>query len=216
MCKLIGFLGSRDVFFVTSKFNNEMQAMFCGRILPSLYSFSCGSDFAKTEYYSPSNLLVRSATYHYQPVENDTWHHSKHSMIILVTKPISFMPVLLGQQVKKILPVKRITQGKSKPLVENIFSYQSSYWGMSTLAAPVLLYRPSQSWSNNWAVARAAGKKSGQQEQKPSHITVVITKAMGLIPVEAWICLLWQLLNPFTPKKWSIRNTFEPHYFKLS
>ena len=31
--------------FVASKFNSEMQAMFCGRILPSLYSFSCGSDF---------------------------------------------------------------------------------------------------------------------------------------------------------------------------
>ena len=25
--------------------DDEMQAMFCGRILPSLYSFSCGSDF---------------------------------------------------------------------------------------------------------------------------------------------------------------------------
>ena len=43
---IIGFSGTRDVFFfVASKFNSEMQAMFCGRILPSLYSFSCGSDF---------------------------------------------------------------------------------------------------------------------------------------------------------------------------
>ena len=31
-----------------------------------------------------------------------------------------------------------ITQGKSQPLIENIISYQSSYWGMSTLAVPVL------------------------------------------------------------------------------
>ena len=35
---------------------------------------------------------------------------------------------------EKILPVKTLTQGKSKPLVENINSYQSSYWGKSTLA----------------------------------------------------------------------------------
>ena len=47
MCILIiGFPGWRDVFFFfASKFNSEMQAMFCGRILPSLYSFPCGSDF---------------------------------------------------------------------------------------------------------------------------------------------------------------------------
>ena len=68
-------------------------------------------------------------------------HHSKHSMIILVTKPVSITPVLsLARKAsERILPVKTITQGKSKPLVENIFSYQSSYWGMSTLAVPVLL-----------------------------------------------------------------------------
>ena len=43
---VIGCSGSRDVFlFVASKFNSEMQAMFCIRILPSLYSFSCCSDF---------------------------------------------------------------------------------------------------------------------------------------------------------------------------
>ena len=35
------------VFFVASKFSSEMQAMFCGRILPSLDSFSCGSDFCQ-------------------------------------------------------------------------------------------------------------------------------------------------------------------------
>ena len=133
-------------FFVASKFNSEMQAMFCGRILPSLCSFFVVVIFAKTECYSPSNLLVRSAmyctsaTYQYQPVEDDMWHHSKHSMIILVTEAISIMPVLsLARKTsEKILPVKTITQGKSKPLVENIFSYQSSYWGMSTRAVPVL------------------------------------------------------------------------------
>ena len=54
MCKLIGF-----------KFNSKMQAMFCGRILPSLYTvvFLVVTSFAKTECYSPSNLLVRSVTY---------------------------------------------------------------------------------------------------------------------------------------------------------
>ena len=42
---------------------------------------------------------------------------------ILVTKPISITPVLsLARKAsEKILPVKTITQGKSKPLVENIF-----------------------------------------------------------------------------------------------
>ena len=42
---VIGCSGSRDVFVVASKFNSEMQAMFCVRIIPSLYSFSCGNDF---------------------------------------------------------------------------------------------------------------------------------------------------------------------------
>ena len=44
-------------------------------------------------------------------------------MIILVTKPISITPVLslARKAIAKILPVKTITQGKSKPLVENIF-----------------------------------------------------------------------------------------------
>ena len=103
--------------------------------------------FAKTECYSPSNLLVRSAmcrtsaTYQLSTCRKWYVHHSKHSMIILVTKPISITPVLsLARKAsEKILPVKTITQGKSKLLVENIFSYQSSYWGMSTLAVPVLL-----------------------------------------------------------------------------
>ena len=53
---------------------------------------------------------------------------------------VVFLVVAIFQ---KILPVKTITQGKSKPLVENIFSYQSSYWGMSTLAVPVLFYHAS-------------------------------------------------------------------------
>ena len=121
------------VFFVASKFNSEMQAMFCGRILPSLYSFLVVAIFAKTECYSPSNLLVRSAmcrtsaTYQLSTCRKRYVHHSKHSMIILVTKPISITPVLsLARKAsEKILPVKTITQGKSKPLVENIFSYQS-------------------------------------------------------------------------------------------
>ena len=29
-------IGSRDVFFGVSKFNSEMQVMFCGRILSNL------------------------------------------------------------------------------------------------------------------------------------------------------------------------------------
>ena len=41
MCILIELLDFREqvmcFFFVASKFNSEMQAMFCGRIIPSLY-----------------------------------------------------------------------------------------------------------------------------------------------------------------------------------
>ena len=47
-------------FFVASKLNSEMQAMFCGRILPSLYVFLVVAIFAKPECYSSSNLLVCS------------------------------------------------------------------------------------------------------------------------------------------------------------
>ena len=103
--------------------------------------------FAKTECYSPSNLLVcsamcrTSATYQLSTCRKWYVNHSRHSMIILVMKPISIMPVLsLAQKASdKIGPVKMIPQGKSQPLVENSFSYWSSYWGMSTLAVPVLL-----------------------------------------------------------------------------
>ena len=76
-------------------------------------------------------------------------------MIILVTKPISITPVLslARKKSEKILPVKTITQGKSKPVVENIFSYQLSYWGMSTLAVPVLLnVRPRYLWYRPLAI----------------------------------------------------------------
>ena len=52
------------------------------------------TSFAKTKCYSPSNLLSTPRHINYWPVENDTWRHCKHSMIILVTKPISITPVL--------------------------------------------------------------------------------------------------------------------------
>ena len=63
-------------------------------------------------------------------------------LIILVTKPISITPVLsLARKAsKKSSRSKRSLNSRSKPLVEHIFSYQLSYWGMSTLAVPVLLY----------------------------------------------------------------------------
>ena len=110
---VLGRSESRDVIFVASKFNREMQAM-CGIILPSLYSFYCGSDcgFAKTDCYSPSNLLVRSATRRTSAMcqlstcRNNTWHHSKHSMIILVTKPLSSTPVLSLARSKRSLKAK--------------------------------------------------------------------------------------------------------------
>ena len=45
------------MFVVASKFNSEMQAMFCVRILPSLYNFSCGSDFFENRLLLYSILL---------------------------------------------------------------------------------------------------------------------------------------------------------------
>ena len=39
----------KHVFVVSSQFNSEMQAMFCARILSSLYSFPCGSDVCLTD-----------------------------------------------------------------------------------------------------------------------------------------------------------------------
>ena len=140
---IIGFSGTCDVFFC----REQIQQRDAGNVLWQVYIvFLVVAIFAKTKCYSPSNLLVRSMMCHtsatYQLSTCRKWyvHHSKHSMIILVTKPISITPVLsLAQKAsEKILPAKTITQGKSKALVENIFSYQSSYWGMSTLAVPVL------------------------------------------------------------------------------
>ena len=146
---IIGFSGTHDVFFL-SRANSTVRCRHCSvaEFFQVYIVFLVVAIFAKTACYSPSNLLVRSvmcrtsATYQLSTCRKLYVHHSKHSMIILVTKPISITPVLpLARKAsEKILPVKMITQGKSKPLGENIFLYQSSYWGMTTLAVPVLLY----------------------------------------------------------------------------
>ena len=104
---------------------------------------------AKTECYSPSNLLVRSAMYRtsatcqwstcrkwyavpFQALHDQFSHKTYKHHTSTVT--------CLESKLKKSSRSKRITQGKSKPLTENIFSYQSSYWGMSTPEVPVLFY----------------------------------------------------------------------------
>ena len=145
---IIGFSGTRDVFFLL-RANSTVRCRRCfvAEFFQVYIVFLVVAIFAKTECYSPSNLQVRSAmcrnsaTYQFSTCRKWCVHHSKHSIFILVKKPISITPVLsLARKArKKFLPVKTITKGKSKPLVENIFSYQSSYWGMSTLAVPVLL-----------------------------------------------------------------------------
>ena len=63
-------------------------------------------------------------------------------MIILVTKPISITPVLsLARKASaKIFPVKRSLKAKANHSLKISLSYQSSYWSMSTLAVPVLLF----------------------------------------------------------------------------
>ena len=144
---IIGFSGTRDVFlFCREQIQQRDECDVLWQNSSKSIVFLVVAIFAKTESYSPSNLLVHSAmcrtsaTYQLSACRKWYVHHSKHSMIIFVTKPISITPVLsLARKAsEKILPVKTITQGKSKPLVGNIFSYQSSYWGMSTLAVPVL------------------------------------------------------------------------------
>ena len=152
---IIGFSGTCDVFFLLrANSTARWRRFFVAEFFQVYKIFLVVAIFAKTECYLPSNLLVRSAmcrtsaTYQLSTCRKWYVHHFKHSMIILVMKPISIMPVLsLARKAsEKILPVKTITQGKSKPLVENMFSYQSSYWGMSTLAVPVLfviVYRSS-------------------------------------------------------------------------
>ena len=144
---IIGFSGTRDVFFLSRANSTARCRVFLAEFFQVYIVFLVVAIFAKTECYSPSNLLVRSAmcrtsaTYQLSTCRKWYVQHSKHSMIILVMKPISITPVLsLARKAsEKILPVKTITQGKSKPLVENMFLYQSSYWGMSTLAVPVLV-----------------------------------------------------------------------------
>ena len=86
-----------------AKFNSEMEAMFCVRILPSLCGFPCGSNFCS------KGLLVFA--FKFASLLRDvlcfcnvsiidlskmicTWCHSKHSIIILVMKPMSITPVL--------------------------------------------------------------------------------------------------------------------------
>ena len=51
----------------------------------------------------------------------------------------------------KILRVKTITQGKCKSLVVNIILYETSYWGMSTLALPVFL-----TIQSNFAISKSS------------------------------------------------------------
>ena len=123
VCKLIGFSGSRDVFFLL-RANSTVgcRQCFVAEFFQVYIVFLVVVILAKTECYSPSNLLVRSATYRtsatYQFSTCRKWyvHHSKHSMIILVTKPISTTPVLsrslAWKASKKILPVKTITNSQ--------------------------------------------------------------------------------------------------------
>ena len=126
---IIGFSGTRDVFLSRANSTARCRQCFVAEFFQVYIVFLVVAIFAKTECYSRSNLLVRSAmcrtsaTYQLSTCRKWYVHHSKHSMIILVTKPISITPVLsLARKAsEKILPVKTITQGKSKPLVESIF-----------------------------------------------------------------------------------------------
>ena len=126
MCKLIEFR-DRVMFFFLSRANSTARCRQCfvAEFFQVYIVFLVVAIFAKTVCYSPSNLLVRSAMCRTSATQQLStcrkWyvHHSKHSIIILVTQPISITPVLspARKASEKILPVKTITQGKSKPLV---------------------------------------------------------------------------------------------------
>ena len=87
-------------FFVASKFNSEMQAMFCGRILPSLYSFPCGSDFCQNrvlfalKFTSPLRDVSHLWDVSIIDLSKMILGLIPSILIILVTKPISITPVL--------------------------------------------------------------------------------------------------------------------------
>ena len=110
-------------------------------------------------HYSPSNSLVRSKTCRGSSIRQlscrklhlASFHGFQH--VTLVTKPIDIGSALSLARFKKfkILRVKTITQGKCKSLVENIISYETSYWGMSTLALPVFL-----TIQSNFAISKSS------------------------------------------------------------
>ena len=90
----IGCSGSHDICCHKEN-SSEIQAMFCVRILPSLCGFPLKGIAIRLQIYdSTLRRIAPLWRINYWPVENDTWHHSEHSIIILVTKPISITPVL--------------------------------------------------------------------------------------------------------------------------
>ena len=97
---IIGFSGTRDVFLSRANSTARCRRCFVAEFFQFYIVFLVVTSFAKTKCYSPSNLLVRSAMCRtsatYQLLTCRKWYvqHSKHSMIILVTKPLSITPVL--------------------------------------------------------------------------------------------------------------------------
>ena len=141
MCKLIGFSCS----FVASKFNSKMQAIFCGRIFPSLYSFFVVMSSAKTECYSPSNLLVRSATYRtsatYQLSTCRKWYvaslqafHKHHTSTVTCSES------------KLRNPPGQNDGSRQKLTTRWKYFFVSSYWGMSTLDGWMVRFSACLDW----------------------------------------------------------------------
>ena len=140
ICKLIGFSGSRDVFFL-SRANSTARCRRCfvAELFQVCIVFLVVAIFAKTECYSPSNLQVRSAmcltSAMYQLSTCRKWyvHHFKHFSHETCKHHAS--TVTCSESKWKKPPGQN---DHSRQKQTNSFSYQSSYWGMSTLAVPVL------------------------------------------------------------------------------
>ena len=120
--------------------------MFCVRILPSICGFQCGSDFFLIgllfAFKVTSSLRDLSRVCEVSIVDlskmipdlipNIPKRPTSHETYKCYTTELS----LPRKASSKSSRSKMITQGKSKSLVD--FAYETSNWGMSTLALPFL------------------------------------------------------------------------------
>ena len=141
------FSGSRDVFF-SSRANSTARCRRCfvAEFFHVYIVFLVVAIFAKTECYSPANLLVRSATYRtsatYQLSTCRKWYLASflafHDHFSHETYKHHASIVTCSESKWKNPPGQNDHSRQKQTTRWKYFSYQSSYWGMSTLVVPVL------------------------------------------------------------------------------